>query len=67
MTGIARRAGPAVGVAERVLNALEALEGAAGGLGVTELGRRLGVDKSTAHRLLATLAGRGYARLNPHT
>ena len=34
---------------------------------MTELGRRLGVDKSTAHRLLATLAGRGYARLNPHT
>jgi IclR family transcriptional regulator, KDG regulon repressor len=67
MTGVARRAGPAVGVAERVLNALEALEGAPGGLGVTELGRRLGVDKSTAHRLLATLAGRGYARLNPHT
>ena len=59
--------GRRVGVADRVLSTLEALEAAPGGLGVTELGRRLGVDKSTAHRLLTTLAGRGYARLNPHT
>src|SRR5262245_34193625 len=40
-----------VGVADRVLSTLEALEAAPSGLGVTELGRRLGVDKSTAHRL----------------
>jgi IclR family acetate operon transcriptional repressor len=59
--------GGRVGVAARVLSTLEALEAAPGGLGVTELGRRLGVDKSTAHRLLTVLAGRGYARLNPHT
>jgi IclR family acetate operon transcriptional repressor len=54
-------------VADRVLLALEALADAPGGLGVTELGRRLGVDKSTAHRLLATMSARGFVRLNPHS
>lgn len=54
-------------IADRLLWALEELGGAPGGLGVTELGRRLGVDKSTAHRLLQTMAGRGFVRLNPHT
>jgi DNA-binding IclR family transcriptional regulator len=52
-------------VAERTLLALEVLADAPGGLGVTELGRRLGVDKSTAHRLLATLQARGFVRLIP--
>lgn len=36
-------------------------------LGVTEIARRLGVAKSTAHRLLATLCARGIAEQNPHT
>lgn len=53
-------------VADRALLALEALADTPGGLGVTELGRRLGVDKSTAHRLLATMQARGFVRLNPH-
>lgn len=53
--------------ADRALLALETLADAPGGLGVSELGRRLGVDKSTAHRLLATMTGRGFVRLNPHT
>lgn len=53
--------------ADRVLRALEELGDAPGGLGVTELGRCLGVDKSTAHRLLATMLARGFVRLNPHT
>jgi DNA-binding IclR family transcriptional regulator len=34
---------------------------------VTELGRRLGIDKSTAHRLLATLRARGFVRVHPGT
>jgi IclR family transcriptional regulator, KDG regulon repressor len=54
-------------VAERALIALEALADAPGGLSVTELGRQLGVDKSTAHRLLGTMRARGFARLNPST
>jgi IclR family transcriptional regulator, KDG regulon repressor len=54
-------------VADRTLAALEALGDELGGLGVTDLGRRLGVDKSTAHRLLGTMAARGFVRLNPHT
>lgn len=54
-------------VADRTLLALEVLGSAQGGLGVSELGRRLGVDKSTAHRLLATLQGRGFVRFNPST
>ncbi|MBI3973142.1 MAG: IclR family transcriptional regulator [Chloroflexi bacterium] len=58
---------PPVEVVDRALRALEALGDEAGGLGVTGLGRRLGVDKSTAHRLLATMRARGFVRLNPHT
>ena len=53
--------------ADRALQALEELADAPGGLGVTDLGRHLGVDKSTAHRLLATLQARGFVRLNAHT
>jgi IclR family transcriptional regulator, KDG regulon repressor len=54
-------------VTDRVLLALETLADAPGGLGVSDLGRRLGVDKSTAHRLLGTMAARGFVRLNPHS
>jgi DNA-binding IclR family transcriptional regulator len=52
---------------DRALLALEALADAPAGLGVSELGRKLGIDKSTAHRLLATLQARGFVRLNGHT
>jgi len=38
-----------------------------GELGVTELGRRLGVHKATASRLVATLAGHGLVGRNPAT
>jgi IclR family acetate operon transcriptional repressor len=44
---------------ERALDVLEAI-GAAGELGVTELAARTALNTSTAHRLMATLAGRGY-------
>ncbi|MBI1351500.1 MAG: helix-turn-helix domain-containing protein [Actinomycetales bacterium] len=36
-------------------------------LGVTELSRRLGIGKSTAHRLLATLAEERLLEQDPHT
>ncbi len=54
-------------VVDRALHALEELAEAPGGLGVSELGRRLGVDKSSAHRLLTTLLAHGFVRQNPHS
>ncbi|MDI3313843.1 MAG: IclR family transcriptional regulator [Mycobacterium sp.] len=36
-------------------------------LGVSDLSRRLGVAKSTVHRLLTTLCSRGFAERNPET
>src|SRR5439155_3549906 len=36
-------------------------------LGVTELSPALGLGKSTVHRLLTSLAARGYVRKNPQT
>lgn len=36
-----------------------------GELGVTEIDGRLGIDKSTAYRILATLREMGYVRQNP--
>jgi DNA-binding IclR family transcriptional regulator len=48
----------------RALRALE-LIAEAGDLGVTELGRRLGVHKATASRLVATLAERGLVERDP--
>jgi DNA-binding IclR family transcriptional regulator len=46
---------------DRALDVLEAL-GAAGHLGVSEVAERTGLVVSTAHRLLASLADRGYVR-----
>jgi DNA-binding IclR family transcriptional regulator len=48
----------------RALRSLE-LIGEAGELGVSELGRRLGVHKATASRLAATLADRGFVERDP--
>jgi IclR family KDG regulon transcriptional repressor len=45
---------------DRALKMLEILGDSENSLGVTELGQKLEVDKSTAYRLLATLAARGY-------
>ena len=50
----------------RALRSLE-LIAEAGELGVTELGRRLGVHKATASRLAATLAERGFIERDPVT
>jgi DNA-binding IclR family transcriptional regulator len=50
----------------RALSALD-LIAEAGELGVTELGRRLGVHKATASRLVAVLAERGMVERDPIT
>lgn len=47
---------------DRGLGALEILASASEPLGVTEVARRLGVDKSTGYRLLVTLRARDYVR-----
>ncbi|MEX0983794.1 MAG: IclR family transcriptional regulator [Actinomycetota bacterium] len=50
----------------RAISALEEISDA-GELGVSELGRRLGVHKATASRLVATLAERGMLERDPVT
>jgi DNA-binding IclR family transcriptional regulator len=50
----------------RAISALEEISDA-GEVGVTELGRRLGVHKATASRLVATLADRGLVERDPAT
>lgn len=47
---------------ERALDLLEALAGARGEMGISELALATGQPAGTAHRLLATLAARGYVR-----
>ncbi len=51
----------------RALSILELLAEGPGELGVTELGRLLGVHKATAYRLASTLAERGLVERNPAT
>jgi IclR family acetate operon transcriptional repressor len=51
----------------RAITILELLADGPEGLGVTELGRRLGVHKATASRLVATLADRGLVERDPVT
>lgn len=52
---------------DRALRMLEVLGDSENNIGVTELGQKLDVDKSTAYRLLATLAARGYVEQEPET
>ena len=51
----------------RAVGVLRALADSGGELGVTELGRRLGVHKATASRLVATLAEHRLVERNPIT
>jgi IclR family acetate operon transcriptional repressor len=51
----------------RAVGVLQALADSEGELGVTELGRRLGVHKATASRLVATLAEHRLVERNPIT
>ncbi len=50
----------------KALNILEALAASAKPLGVTELATSLGLSKSNVHRLLQTLASRGYVASVDH-
>jgi len=50
----------------RALRAIEVIA-ESGGIGVTELGRRLGVHKATASRIAATLADHGFVERDPDT
>ncbi len=52
---------------DRALDILEALAGAGQGIGIVDLSARVGLHASTAHRLLATLVARGYARQSPRS
>ncbi len=54
---------------QAVATALELLDclAAESELGVAELGRRLGVSKSTAHRIVTTLCANGYVHRVPET
>lgn len=49
---------------DRALDIIEALSQEVDGLGVTEIARRCGLHKSTAYRIISTLAARGYLRKN---
>jgi IclR family transcriptional regulator, acetate operon repressor len=51
----------------RAIRALELVAEHPGQLGVTELGRRIGVHKATAFRLVSTLAGAGLLERRPGT
>lgn len=51
----------------RALTLLEALADQRGDVGVVELSRRVNLHVSTTHRILGTLASRGYVRHNPET
>lgn len=52
---------------DRGLTVLDVLARAGNPLAVSEVAERCGLDKSTAHRLLATLVARGYVRQNART
>ena len=59
----------AAGSLKSVGSALDVLECFAtdGDLGVSDVARRLGVAKSTAHRILSTLCSRGFVEQSPET
>ncbi|MCW2500565.1 MAG: transcriptional regulator, IclR family [Frankiales bacterium] len=60
---------PVEGGLQSVLTALDVLDCFAHEeeLGISDVARRIGVAKSTAHRLLTTLCARGMAEQNPET
>jgi len=55
----AKRRGEPTGTIEKALDLLFFLHASGGARGVSEIGRALGVPKSSAHRLLASLGRRG--------
>ncbi|MGE5485680.1 MAG: IclR family transcriptional regulator [Ignavibacteriales bacterium] len=64
---IADRSRNVVQSVERALDIIEALEQGPAEIGVSELGRRLGLHKSTIFGLLNTLSKRGYLEKNQET
>jgi IclR family acetate operon transcriptional repressor len=60
--GATQRGNDGVQSGERALELLEALAEAGDGRGVSELGRATGLPVATIHRLLATMAAKGYVR-----
>jgi IclR family transcriptional regulator, KDG regulon repressor len=54
-------------VAERALDVLICFIGADGELGVSEIARRLNIDKSSVHRFLVALKRKGFVIDNPRT
>ena len=62
-TGDGRRGVQSVATALDLLDCLAAERE----LGVAEIGRRLGIAKSSAHRLLSTLVAKGYVQQVPET
>lgn len=52
---------------DRTLSILEVLSDYEAGLGITDLSEKVGLHKSTVHRLLATLIHKGYVRQNDET
>lgn len=54
-----------VQVIDRVFDILELLSVEKEGLGVTDIGKRLGLHKSTVHRILSAMAERGYIEKIP--
>jgi DNA-binding IclR family transcriptional regulator len=54
-------------VAERTLDVLSCFIASSGDLGVTEIARRVGIEKSRVHRFLVALRRKGYVLDNPRT
>ncbi|MFM1651728.1 IclR family transcriptional regulator [Brevibacillus sp. B_LB10_24] len=52
---------------DRALYVLELLKENVDGLGITELAHRMGLAKSTVHRLLTSLKNQGYVRQDPQS
>lgn len=52
---------------DRTLSILEVLSDYENGLGITDLSERVGLHKSTVHRLLSTLIHKGYVKQNEET
>ncbi len=53
-------------VIDRAFDILETLTMEKEGLGVTEIGNRIGLHKSTVHRILTTMVKRGYVEKNTY-
>jgi IclR family KDG regulon transcriptional repressor len=60
-----KMSGKGIQVIDRALDILELLAIEKEGLGVTEIGNRLSLHKSTVHRILAAMAERGYIEKGP--